>query len=112
MMVLNMVVHMAPCTQLSPRCRSIEVLAPAFQAAVQAAIPESTPAGLSKASCCKAMAGRLTFARPMSFWWGFWVVEPTVDSAKAIELDVPSVMAPIDLLCCQAKNPVVFTLEL
>src|SRR4051794_19442932 len=111
-MVLKRVEHIAPCTQLSPRCRSIEVLKPAFQAAVQAAMPDNTPTGSLKASCWKAAAGRLTFARPMSLWWGFWLVDPTVDSTKASELDVPSVTAPIGLVCCQANNPVVFTLEL
>ena len=74
-------------------------------------MPEATPIGSLKASCCKAAGGRVTLARPMSFWRGFWMTDPTVDSAKAIVLDVPSVTALSDLDCCQAKSPVVFTEE-
>src|SRR5262245_8041866 len=111
-MVLKRVAHIAPCTQLSPRWKSIEVLRPAFQAAVQAAMPERTPAGLLKASVWMAAAGRATFARPISLLRGRALGSPTVDSTKAIELDVPSSTAAIVLVCCQANSPVVGTLEL
>src|SRR5689334_1457352 len=107
-----MVVHIAPCTQQSPRCTSIEVFKPAFQAASQAAMAESTAAGLLLPPWSMEPAGKDTLARPTSLPRGVALGSPTVDSAMAMVFEVPSITALSVLLCCQANNPVVFTLAM
>ena len=75
-------------------------------------MPAITPAGLLKAFCWTAPSpgSDVTLTRPTSFVRPFAAGFPTVDSAKAIVLDVPSITAAIDLLCWKAKRPVVGTL--
>ena len=87
------------------------MVAPAAQAASQTAMPARTPAGLAKALYCNAAAGRFTFVSPISFCFGAVEVELIVDSAKATVFDVPSVTMAIAFDCCQAKSPVVGTVE-
>src|SRR5262249_29442174 len=98
-----------PCIQESPRWTSTLPLLE-FQAALHAWMPDCTPAGLLKTFCCKAGAGIATFTSPISFCPFASDAAPTVASAKAIELDVPSSTALIDLHCWWANSPVYGTL--
>jgi hypothetical protein len=54
-----------------------------------------------------AVAGIATLTRPISFCRAVWPGTPTVDSAKAIVFDVPSIIRAIDLDCWNANNPAV-----
>src|SRR3954454_8273291 len=103
-MGLNRGMAIDPWIQESPRCLLI-VAVPEFQAAVQAATPAFTAAGLVKASYWRAPAGSVTETIPIKRCFCTWVVVPTAASEKAMVLDVPSVTALMALLCWQAKRP-------
>src|SRR4051812_46819143 len=98
-----------PCIQESPRWMSGEL--PPFQAAVQALIPDTTPAGLLKTLYWMAAVGMLTPVSPISFPPFGSPGEPTFASAKAIESDVPSIASRIALTCWWANSPVYRTLD-
>src|SRR5947209_15899326 len=104
-MVLNMVMHIAPCCHESPRWMSTAEAEPACQVAEQARIAAWTALGLLPALAWSAPAGSVTLTRPISFCLAVWEGTPTVDSAKAIVFDVPSITRAIDLDCWNANRP-------
>src|SRR5262249_4014393 len=113
-MVLNSVEHIAPWHQVSPRCRSGRVVGVnACQVWEHLLMPLITPAGLLNAFCWTAPRpiSDATLTTPTSLVGPRAAGVPTVDSAKATVLDVPSITAPIALLCWNAKRPVVGTLD-
>src|SRR5262249_23154939 len=76
-------------------------------------MPAITPAGLLKAFCWTAPSPGSddTLTTPTNLVGPRAAGFPTVDSAKATVLDVPSMTALIALLCWKAKRPVVGTLD-
>src|SRR5215472_14360825 len=91
--VLNRVAHIAPWHQVSPRWRSgLNAGANACQVCEHFLMPAITPAGLLKTFCWTAPSPGSddTLTTPTSRVGPRAATFPTVDSAKATELNVPA----------------------
>src|SRR5690242_12051310 len=104
-MVLNIVMAMAPCAQLSPRCWSTppDFVFQAVWQTCRAAFALEIFADISSASYgCSPE----TFTIPLSFWPMMRLCEPTADSANAMVSEDSSVQLCRPYDACQVNSPV------
>ena len=104
--VLNRVWAMTPCAQESPR-GLLNFAWPDVQTLLQVAIPALTLTESANTFVRMAVFGMGTETSPTSFICCICCMAPTVDSAKAMLPDVPSIMSRIDLDCWKANSPMV-----